>query len=57
MKNDIYEFIYLDKRGNELTKRILYCYSKKEAINISKALLANSKINDLHEIKTRKLPI
>lgn len=57
MKNDIYEFIYLDKKGNELTRRQLYCYSKKEAINLSKAILANSMINDLHEIKTRKLPI
>lgn len=57
MKNDIYEFVYLDKIGNELKKENRKCSSKKNAINISKALLDNSMINDLHRIKTRKLPI
>lgn len=57
MKNVIYEFIYLDKQGNELKKELRKCSSKKSAINVSKALLDNSMNNDLHKIKTRKLPL
>lgn len=55
MKNVIYEFIYLDKQGNELKKELRKCSSKKSAINVSKALLDNSMDNDLHKIKTRKI--
>lgn len=57
MKFDVYEFIYFDKKGNELKREMRKCSSKKSAINVSKALFANSMINDLHKIKTRKLPI
>lgn len=57
MKDEIYEFIYLDKKGNELKKELRYCISKKHAIDISKLIVNNSSINDLHEIKTRKLPL
>lgn len=57
MKNQsIYEFIYLDKQENELKIELRKCSSKKSAINVSKSLLANSMCNDLHRIKTRKLP-
>lgn len=55
MKDEIYEFIYLDKKGNELKKELRYCISKKHAIDISKLIVDNSSINDLHEIKTRKI--
>lgn len=54
MKLNIYEFIYLDKNGNELKKDLRKCSSKKNAINLSKALFDNTRINDLHKIKTRK---
>ena len=57
MKYDVYEFIYLDKKGNILHKEIRKCSSKKNAINISKALLDNSIMNGLKRIKTRKFPI
>jgi len=57
MKNDIYEFIYLDKKGNKLKKENRKCSSKKHAIYISKLIFDYSRINDLHKIKTRKLPI
>lgn len=56
MKPNIYEFIYLDKKGNQLKKELRKCSSKKSAINISKALFDISMINDLHKIKTKKLP-
>lgn len=57
MKNDIYEFVYLDKKGNELKKEFRKCWSKKDAINTSKAFLEITLDNDVHKIKTRKLPI
>lgn len=57
MKYDVYEFIYLDKKGNELKKELRKCSSKKNAINVSKALLDNSMMNDLKRVKTRKFPI
>ena len=57
MKNDIYEFIYLDKKGNVIKKEHRKCWSKKQAINMSKAFLDITLDNDVHRIKTRKLPI
>lgn len=57
MKKDIYEFTYLDKRGNKLKKENRKCSSKKHAIYISKLIFDYSRIKDLHKIKTRKLPI
>ena len=57
MKNEIYEFVYLDKKGNELKKEQRRCSSKKRAIYLSKMLLGESKLNDLYIIKIRKLPI
>lgn len=57
MKKEIYEFIYLDKKGNELKKEYRECWSKKDAIITSKAFLEVTLCNDVHKIKTRKLPI
>ena len=57
MKRYVYEFIYLDRKGNELKKEMRVCSSKKSAINVSKSIFANSLMNDLHRIKTRKTPI
>lgn len=55
MNDEIYEFIYLDKQGNQLKKELRYCISKRHAIDISKLIIDNSMSNDLHKIKTRKI--
>lgn len=57
MKKEIYEFIYLDKKGNVLKKEYRECYSKKDAIITSRAFLEVILDNDVHKIKTKKKPI
>jgi hypothetical protein len=52
MKN--FDFIYLDKDGNELQKEVYSCQNKRQAMKIASAFLANSMLNDLKTIKTRK---
>ena len=48
MKN--YTLIYLDKYGNELTRKEITAKNLKEANNQKKIAFATSKINDLHKI-------
>ena len=57
MKNVIYEFIYLDKKGNVLKKELRKCSSNKRAKYLSKMLVCNTKLNDLDKIEIRLLPI
>ena len=49
-KEKKYTFIYEDKEGNELQKEIVEAKNKKDAIRISKIVIANTKINDLKKI-------
>jgi hypothetical protein len=49
-----YTFTYMDKLGNELKQSVLPCFSKKESLKIANKLLAESMINDLFKIKTKK---
>lgn len=55
LKEKPFTFTYLDRKGNELTSKTIDCYNKKEAINIAHKLQAESNLNDLHKIKTKKL--
>lgn len=50
-----YKFTYLDRSGNELTSKILDCFNKDEASCIAWQLLMNSNLNDLYEIKTKRI--
>ena len=54
LKLQEYTFIYLDKQNNELRKVLLICFSKKASLKIASKLLAESMMNDLYKIKTRK---
>jgi hypothetical protein len=49
-----YTFTYVDKKNNVLKESILPCFSKKESLQIANKLLAESMINSLSKIKTRK---
>jgi len=44
----------MDNLGNELKQSVLPCFSKKESLTIAAKLLAESNINDLYKINTRK---
>lgn len=55
MKQNPFKFTYLDKGGNELMSKIIDCFNKKEAIQLAHKLQAESSLNDLHKIKTKKL--
>ena len=48
-----FKFTFEDKKGNELTSKIIECQSKKEAIKIANNMQANSMMNDLFIIKTK----
>ena len=54
LKFQEYTFTYLDKQNNELKQNIWPCFSKKESLKIASKLLAESMMNDLYKIKTRK---
>lgn len=49
-----YTFIYEDKGGNEITRKELPCYSKKEAVNVANRLFAECMINDCVKVKSKK---
>lgn len=49
-----YTFYFEDKDDNVIEQRVLWCTSKKEAIEIAKKLLGESMDNDLFKIRTRK---
>lgn len=49
-KEKQYTFIYEDKEGNELKREVVEAINKKDAIRISKIVLANTRMNDLKKI-------
>ena len=52
MKN--YIFTFFDKKGNELLRKELFAHSKKDAITIANKLKAESNINDLNKVISKK---
>ena len=51
----LFKFIYLDKQGNILEEFERPCNSKKHSLELANLILQTSLMNDLHEIKTRKI--
>lgn len=50
-----YLFIFEDKNGNELKRRVIQVKDKKESLEIAERLKGHSALNDLHRIKTKKV--
>lgn len=48
-------FIYLDKDGNELDRKVKRNFTNDDAYKYARGLLAESLINDLDEIEVKEL--
>jgi len=57
MKTELktWNFIYEDHDGNELTRKQIDCYDRKDAEKIAFDLQSNSMLNDLADIKVQTI--
>ena len=52
-----WDFIYEDSNGNELQRKQILCFDRKDALNITSNIQGNSMMNDLADIRVQFIPI
>lgn len=52
-----WDFIYEDSNGNELQRKQVDCFDRKEALEIAFNIQQNSALNDLADIRVQFIPI
>ena len=52
-----WDFIYEDPDGNELQRKQVECFDRKDALNIASNIQSNSMMNNLAAIRVQFIPI